>query len=138
MAPCTYRSLLRIVIVTASLLLVFESRGAAQLPARVVKIQIDAATAIAPISEDFMGFGYETSAVAQPDFFSGKNTRMIQLYRNLTTHGLIRIGGNVSDHTRFVADGTPAAKTEREVTIINQKNLADLGDFARATGWQVM
>src|SRR5689334_5615134 len=104
-----------IVIAAVLLMLILESRSAAQQPARVIKIQIDPATRVVPISDDFIGFGYETSAVAQPDFFSVKNTRMIQLYRNLSPRGLIRIGGNVSDHTRFVANGTAAAKTEREV-----------------------
>jgi hypothetical protein len=76
--------------------------------------------------------------VAQANFFTAKNERMVRLYRNLSPHGLIRIGGNVSDHTRYEADGTPAVKTEREVTVINRANLADLGEFARATGWRVM
>src|SRR5689334_558111 len=135
--PARTQRTLAIAIAAVVVLGVLVAPTAAQ-QARVVQIQIDTATANATISEDFIGFGYETSAVAQPDFFSGKNTQLIQLYRNLSPHGLIRIGGNVSDHTRFVANGTPAVKTEREVTIINQANLADLGDFARATGWQVM
>jgi hypothetical protein len=104
----------------------------------VVKIQVDPKTTLSRISEDFIGFGYETSAVAQSDFFSAKNSTMVQLYRNLSSHGLIRIGGNVSDHTKYVPEGAPAARTEKEVTIINQANLADLGGFARATGWKVM
>ncbi len=138
MSVCTRPTFRTIAVASVSLLLALPSPSAAQQPARVGKVQIDTTTTIAKVSDDFIGFGYETSAVAQPVFFSGKNTRMIQLYRNLSPHGLIRIGGNISDHTRFIANGTPAAKTEREVTIINQANLADLGDFARATGWHVM
>jgi hypothetical protein len=111
-----------------------EARGADH----VVRVQVDSATVVTRIPEDFLGFGYETSAVAQLGFFSAKNARMINLYKNLGPHGLIRIGGNVSDHTRFVPEGTAAAKTEREVTVINRANLSDLGDFARATGWRVM
>ena len=114
------------------------SSHAAEQGRGAVRIRIDDATVLAKIADDFMGFGYETSAVAQPGYFSGKNARLINLYKNLGPHGLIRIGGNVSDHTRFVADGSPAAKTEREVTIINQSKLNDLGDFARETGWRVM
>jgi hypothetical protein len=63
---------------------------------------------------------------------------MVQLYRNLSSNGLIRIGGIISDHTRYVADGTPVVQTQRGVTIINRASLADLGEFARATGWKVM
>src|SRR5690349_8729299 len=108
MSVCTRPTFAIVAIAAASLLLALQSPSVAQEQARVVKIRIDTATAVARISDDFIGFGYETSAVAQPGFFSGKNKRMIQLYRNLSPHGLIRIGGNVSDHTRFIADGTPA------------------------------
>jgi hypothetical protein len=104
----------------------------------VVKIQVDPKTALSRISEDFVGFGYETSAVAQSNFFSAKNSTMVQLYHNLSSHGLIRIGGNVSDHSKYEPGAAAAARTEREVTIINRANLADLGEFARATGWKVM
>lgn len=103
-----------------------------------VKIQVDANTVVSRISPDFMGLGYETSAVAQTNYFSPKNAALIQLYRNLSPHGLIRIGGNISDHARYVPEGIPAVHTEKEVTIFNQTNLVDLAGFARATGWKVM
>jgi hypothetical protein len=120
-----------------SALLVPAARSSEKLPPDI-RIKIDPADRVANISEDFIGFGYETSAVAQPRFFTGSNARMIQLYRNLSQHGLIRIGGNVSDHTYYIANGVPAAKTDKEVSIINWANLADLGNFVRATGWSVM
>ena len=50
-------------------------------------------------ADDFIGFGYETSAVAVPGYFSKTNLHLIDLYRTLSPSGLIRIGGNVSDHT---------------------------------------
>jgi hypothetical protein len=103
-----------------------------------VKIEVDTNTVLSRISPDFLGFGYETSAVAQSNYFSSGNAALIQLYRNLSSHGLIRIGGNISDHTRYVPDGAPVVHTEKQVTIINQTNLADLAAFARATGWKVM
>jgi hypothetical protein len=124
----------------AGMLFIFTigSLHAARCLAETVKVQIDPSVVVSAIPPDFLGFGYETSAVAQPGFFSAKNQTMVRLYRNLGSQGLIRIGGNVSDHTRYIADGTPAARTEREVTIINRQNLLDLGGFARATGWRVM
>lgn len=103
-----------------------------------VKIHINSAEVVRPVSPNFMGLGYEKSAVAQVDFFSPQNKIMIQLYRNLSPHGLIRIGGNVSDHTQYKPDSPAKAHTERETTIINRKNLEDLAAFARATGWKVM
>lgn len=106
--------------------------------ATTVSVQIDPAMPISEISPDFIGFGYETSAVAQSRFFSERNTKMIRLYRNLGSHGLIRIGGNVSDHTRYSAFGLSEAKTEQETTVISHASLVTLGEFARKTGWQVM
>jgi len=103
-----------------------------------VKIEVDPQTVVNRISSDFIGFGYESSAVAQSNYFSAKNVRLVQLYRNLTPHGLIRIGGCASDNTQYVADGTPVARDFRQVSIINQEDLVDLGEFARATGWKVM
>lgn len=111
---------------------------AAAADPETVRLQIDPTTKIAAISPSFIGLGYETSAVAQHDFFSVKNARMLVLYRNLSSHGLIRIGGNVSDHTQYVADGTAAAHSERETTTINRQSLTDLGEFARTSGWKVM
>ncbi len=115
----------------------------ASVPAQVqraepVRIQVEPETVLGRISPGFIGFGYETSAVAQSNYFSANNAALIQLYRNLGSHGLIRIGGNISDHTRFVPDGIPAVHTEQEVTVINRTNLASLAGFARATGWRVM
>jgi hypothetical protein len=104
----------------------------------LVRIHVDPREVLSRISTNFMGFGYETSAVAQPNFFSPSNLTMIQLYKNLSAHGLIRIGGIISDHTRYLPEGTPAARTQDDITIINKSNLTDLGQFAGATGWKVM
>ena len=118
--------------------LVHEPSEAGAENVETVRIQVDTNRILNRISPDFIGFGYESSAVAQSNFFSVKNTRMVNLYRNLSPHGLIRIGGNVSDHTKYLPNGAAAARSEREVSIINQEKLVDLGKFARATGWKVM
>lgn len=106
-------------------------------PAKVA-IQVYPDSIVSRISPDFMGFGYETSAVAQSNYFNANNTTLVCLYRNLTPHGLIRIGGNISDHTRYDPDGVATVQTETNVTVINRRNLRDLAGFARATGWRVM
>jgi hypothetical protein len=103
-----------------------------------VKIQVDPETIIAHISSNFIGFGYETAAVAQSNFFTPRNTTMVRLYRNLRTNGLIRIGGIISDHTKYIPDGEPAPRSQSQTTVINRDNLVELGGFARASGWKVM
>jgi hypothetical protein len=103
-----------------------------------VRIQVEPQSVVSRISPDFVGLGYESSAVAQSNYFSAENATLIQLYRNLNPHGLIRIGGCASDNTQYVPDGTPVARDFRQVSIINHKDLVNLGEFARATGWKVM
>src|SRR5690242_1825037 len=104
-------------------LLVAERQLQAQkAPAREVKIELDPKTVAGRISPDFIGFGYETSAVAQTNYFRGDNRTLIRLYRQLGSNGLIRIGGNISDHTRYEVDGIPTVNPETAVTIINRRN----------------
>ena len=103
-----------------------------------VRINIDPDSVQRPIAQDFIGFGYESSAVAREGYFSPSNAHLVQLYRTLGPHGLVRIGGNVSDHTRFVPDGAAQVQSEKGTTVINQKVLQDFGDFLRATGWKAM
>ncbi|HEX5244177.1 MAG TPA: hypothetical protein VFW23_13015, partial [Tepidisphaeraceae bacterium] len=106
--------------------------------AESLKITIDPQSTTATIPEDFLGLGYETSAVAQAGYFTDQNRALVQLYRNLSRQGLIRIGGNISDHTRFEPGGVATVNPEERVTIINETSLKDLASFARATGWKVM
>ena len=103
-----------------------------------VAISVDPATVVGHISPHFIGLGYESAAVAQPNFFTASNLTMIRLYRNLSTDGLIRIGGNVSDHTLYEPDSAAIPEAESRVTIINRESLTRLGEFAKATGWHIM
>jgi hypothetical protein len=107
-------------------------------PGEPVRIRVDPQTVVGRIAPDFLGFGYETSAVAQTHYFSENNVTLVRLYRLLGAQGLIRIGGNVSDHTRFEPDGLAEVHSERQVTVINRASLTELAGFARATGWRIM
>jgi len=119
------------------------SAGAIQAaePAKIsadIQVQLDPGTVLAAIPDDFIGFGYETSAVAREGFFSEKNARMVQLYRALSPGGLVRIGGIIGDHTRFEPTGKPEPHDMKDTTVINQAVITDLGTFLRATGWKAM
>ena len=103
-----------------------------------VEIELRPDEVTGTIAPDFIGFGYETSAVANPGFFSVQNAPLLQFYRTLGNEGLIRIGGNVSDYTHWSPDGATASMPQGKSTIINERVVADLGDFARASGWKVM
>jgi len=103
-----------------------------------IRIQVSLDAVMARPDESFTGLGYETSAVAHQGYFSPQNTHLVQLLRTLSPHGLIRIGGNISDWARFVPNGTPLIMAQTRATIFNQSELADLGGFLKATGWKVM
>ncbi|MEP6673240.1 MAG: glycosyl hydrolase family 79 C-terminal domain-containing protein [Chthoniobacter sp.] len=107
-------------------------------PTERVRLQVDPQTVVAALPDDFIGFGYETSALARVGFFSAGHAHLIQLYRTLGPHGLVRIGGIIGDHTHFEPQGTPVPHTAQDTTVINRAVLADLGAFLRATGWQAM
>ena len=103
-----------------------------------IRIQVTTDAVIARTDEFFEGFGYETSAVARQGYFSPQNTHLAQLLHTLSPHGLIRIGGNISDWARYVPNGTPLVMAQNRTTIFNQSELADLGEFLKATGWKIM
>src|ERR1051326_1718634 len=84
-----------------------------------VRINIDPDSVQTSIADDFIGFGYESSAVAREAYCCPTNSHLVRLYRTLSPRGLVRIGGNVSDHTRFVPDAAPQVRSEEGTTIVN-------------------
>ena len=114
------------------------ARAQQPTPPETIHLELDPHTPLRKIADDFIGFGYETSAVAREGFFSARNTLMVQLYRTLSTNGLVRIGGIIGDHTRFEPDGVPVAHAMQETTVINRAVLADFAGFLRATGWRAL
>src|SRR5271155_4705188 len=67
----------------------------AQAPALEVELNIDSATSLAKVPEDYMGLSYESGQLAYPDFFSPKNTALIEMFRTLSPSGVLRLGGNL-------------------------------------------
>ena len=49
------------------------------------------------IPPNFVGLSYEVEQLAEPSFFSVENTGLIQQFRALSPHGVLRLGGNTSD-----------------------------------------
>jgi hypothetical protein len=103
-----------------------------------VEIRVEPGSVIAAIPDDFIGFGYETSAVAHEGLFTPGNSKLVQLYRNLSPHGLVRIGGIISDHAAFIPGGVRKEASLRGTTVINTAALFDLAGFLRLTGWKAM
>ena len=55
------------------------------------------AAASKAIPLNYVGLSYETSQLADPDFFAADNPELISLFRALNPSGVLRIGGNSSE-----------------------------------------
>jgi hypothetical protein len=85
------------------------------------------------VPDNFIGLGYEMSSVAQPGLLDARNVKYVQLVRNLGSSGVLRLGGIVSDFTRYAAHGSSADDCKN--TVITDANLVQLRGFLDAIGW---
>ncbi len=120
----------------------------AQAPALEVELKIDSATRLARVPEDYMGLSYESGQLAYPDFFSPKNTGLIQMFRTLSPSGVLRLGGNLSEFTLW-SDTDPATAPDPDGLVgpdpghreprtftITPRSIRNLHGFLDATGWR--
>jgi hypothetical protein len=99
------------------------------------------------IPENFIGLSYETQQLSDPTFFSIENTGLIQQFRNLTPHGVLRLGGNTSDYGFWKPTPTsvPPPRAHRENKLgdptpdlsypVTPDAIHHLRAFLDATGW---
>ena len=85
---------------------------------------------------NFTGLGYEISSVARKGLLEPHNSVYVELVRSLGRSGVIRVGGNTSDFSRY-APGGPAVSSPK-ATAVTAADLHDLGGFLQATGWQLI
>ena len=129
-----------------------DSTAFCSLPAAARNLATDASltlgeTASAPVPLDYVGFSYETAQLADPDFFAEDNKELISLFRSLSDHGVLRIGGNSSEFCwwKTRADDHPpqlpaSAHGDENwmphtFTAIEPVAIDRLEGFLRATGW---
>ena len=51
---------------------------------------------------DFTGLSYESPQLYNPAYFSEANTSLVTAFRDLSPRGVLRLGGNLSDVTRWM------------------------------------
>jgi len=112
------------------------------------KLEIGAATG-KRIVRDFTGLSYESAQLANPEFFSAKNTQLIELFRGLSPSGNLRLGGGSSEFTTY-SDSDPAgpppfdvfgpdtSTTVKHGTVTTGLALRNLRAFLDATGWSCL
>jgi len=112
-------------------------------------LTIDESTTLATIPPDFIGLSYESAQLANPAFFSAKNTALIALFRELSDQGVLRLGGGTSEFTAFTTEepstappfdavGPDTSKNVKSDTPITPKSLRNLRTFLDATGWHCL
>ena len=120
----------------------------AQPSALAVELNIDSTTSLAKVPLDFMGLSYESGQLAYPDFFSPRNTALIQMFRTLSPSGVLRLGGNLSEFTLWsetepatppdaggLVGPDPGHREPRTFTI-TPRSIRNLQGFLNATGWR--
>jgi hypothetical protein len=111
-----------------------------------VALEIDFDARGATMPADFTGLSYESAQLANPQFFSTANPQLIQLFRELTPRGVLRLGGGSSAFTTysdappsgpppFEVFGPDTSKTVKAGTITSSLSLRNLRAFLDTANW---
>src|SRR5580700_3665979 len=84
-------------ITTAAFSAVASRLGAQSKNDIRVTLVIPAEAAGPHMPDDFVGLSYEVQQLADPEFFSAKNTGLVSAFKALTPRGVLRLGGNTSE-----------------------------------------
>jgi hypothetical protein len=99
----------------------------------------------------YTGLSYELAQLTDPQFFSAANRELVDYFRLLNPHGVLRVGGNTSEFCWFQADATtvaprlriPPGKLEdnwmpHRLFAISPEAIDALAGFLRATDWTLI
>jgi hypothetical protein len=87
------------------------------------------------IASDFIGLSYESAILAGGGYFSPDNVSGLGLIRSLGEKGVIRIGGNTSERTVWVADVNHADPAS---FVITPANIDRLAAALHGLGWKLI
>lgn len=96
------------------------------------------------ISNALASLSYETLQVVEGRYLSARNRDLVQLFRALDPHGILRIGGNSSDWTIWsetpgaAAAYKPDGRGPQQPYVLRPEALHQLAGFLRATGWKLV
>jgi hypothetical protein len=95
---------------------------------------------------DFLGLSYEVQQFVDPSFFSAKNAGLIRAFKELSPHGVLRLGGNTSEFSWWKPtpetpepEHPPTREVEGEPKAqyyaVTAEAVRNLAEFLRETGW---
>jgi hypothetical protein len=134
------------------------TRHARAAQAQAVDVAIDTSKELATMPQDFTGLSYESAQIADPAFFAASNSTLVRAFRELSPHGVLRLGGTLSDMTLWRGRASNSispeeverVKTRYEWRLVDQKaagerpatlgpeGIAALGGFLQATNWKLL
>jgi hypothetical protein len=93
--------------------------AAAQVPATATLR--GTSKAVARVPADFTGLSYEITQLYNPGFFSASNTQLVDAFRQLSGNGVLRVGGNLSDLSRWKSDAGDFATPKQTAAVEHGK-----------------
>ena len=95
---------------------------------------------------DFVGLSYEVQQLKDPSFFSSQNSGLIRAFKELSTSGVLRLGGNTSEFSYWKPKSDspePEHPQVREVVgepkaqyyAVTPEAVRNLAEFLRGAGW---
>ena len=100
--PLSRRTLIKQFVGTSAALVAHGTLFAVQ-PTPRIRVTAEKVTRI---PHDFTGLSYESSQLSHPWFFSAENHDLIQFFCTLGDHGVLRLGGNMSEYTVWDPTGS--------------------------------
>src|SRR5581483_11982713 len=121
-----------------------QLRGLPRSPVRV-RLTMPSKAEGPQMPADFVGLSYEVQQLVDPSFFSSKNIGLIQAFKEVSPHGVLRLGGNTSEfgYWKPAPDSPePAHPAIREVVgepkahyyPVTAEAVRNLSEFLHATG----
>ncbi|WP_226890037.1 hypothetical protein, partial [Nostoc sp. MG11] len=85
---------------------------------------------------DFIGLSYEAATLPRSLFFRTDNILLRNFVKQLSSKGVLRIGGNSVDNTFWIDSSKAISATQKQ--IITKNDIDNLFDFARTVDWKVI
>ncbi len=133
-------------IATTALSLAASRLPAQSQPESRVTLDLAGAATGSVMPVDFIGLSYEVQQLVDPGFFSASNTGLIEQFKALSSHGVLRLGGNTSEFAWWKPapdSPEPTHPATREVEgepkaqyyAVTAEAVRNLAAFLKATGW---
>jgi hypothetical protein len=143
------REFVRDVGVVAAITAARPAMAHSEITPLTATLMIDPAKKLAAMPADFTGLSYEAAQLANPSFFAAENKALIEMFRGLSSQGVLRIGGGTSEFTTFTTEeptgpppfdavGPDTSKNVKSNTPVTPKALRNLRGFLDATGWHAL